>query len=139
MPGVPAIVKHMTLAIYKGTKLVAPSKARFKQAYNIAMSKCQQHGYVQGGQATAKGRLHESEGGAGEAKSRLFDEMYAWAMGGPNPPKKAAAPKKAATSAKTDAEAQPKLPGQPIKTDKPPGIDDTGYNTAHYLGRNKRR
>lgn len=130
MANYPGIVKHMTLAIYKGTGLVYPSKERFKQAFNIAMAKCQQYGYIQGGQATAKGRKHDQEGGAGDAKGRLFDEMFEWAMGGPKPPTK-----KATETPKPDG-----LPGRPIPTPGQRAVDaDAGYNTAHYLGRNKKR
>ena len=129
MANYPGIVKHMTLAIYKGTNLVYPSKERFKQAFNIAMAKCQQYGYIQGGKATAKGRKHDQEGGAGDAKGRLFDQMYEWAMGAPNP------------KPKPTARPQPEgLPGKPIPGDAPEAeAMDAGYNTAHYLGRDKKR
>lgn len=129
MAEVPNIVKHMTLAIYKGTKLVYPSKERFKQAYNIAMSKCSQHGYISGGKATAKGRKHDQEGGAGDAKAQLFDQMYEWAMGTPKPRTKL-----------TERPEAAKLPGQPIRTPGEPTVPpEAEYNTAHYLGRNKKR
>ncbi len=85
-PRIPALVKHMTIAIYREGKISARGpKDRFKKSFEIAKSRCQQYGFVTfAGQSlseaigmTSKGRKadmrHRTEG---RAKTVLFDLLY---------------------------------------------------------------
>lgn len=133
MADIPAIVKHMTLAIFKRPGLAAPTKTRFQQAYNIAVAQCQKNGYVvntsTGMKPTSKALKHEAEGGRNDARGRIFDNMYAWVMNGGK-----AAEKKAAMAA-----GNTKLPGIPIHMPGDLPGPSTDYNEAHHLGRNKKK
>jgi hypothetical protein len=85
-PRIPALVKHMTIAIYRDGKISGKSrKDRFEQCLQIAKSRCQQYGFVVfGGQSlseaiglTSKGRAAESKHlSEGRAKTVLFDTLY---------------------------------------------------------------
>ena len=85
-PRIPALVKHMTIAIYREGKIHARTKKeRFKQCLQIAKSRCAEYGMVVfGGEGlseaislTPKGRTaemrHKSEG---RSKTVLFDTLY---------------------------------------------------------------
>jgi hypothetical protein len=83
---IPALVKHMTIAIYREGKIHARSrKDRFKQCLEIAKSRCQQYGFVtyEGASLseavglTPKGRAREAKHlSEGRAKTVLFDTLY---------------------------------------------------------------
>jgi len=114
---IPAIVRHMTIAIMRKNGLTAVTKARFRQAYDIAVAQCNKHGYTAGGKPTAKGLKHEREGFRGFVKNRIFDAMFAWII-------------------KTKkAEKGTELKKQPGEQD--PKSEE--FNEAHHLGRNKRK
>ena len=82
MANIPPILKHMTLAIFRGGSIQAPVRERFRRSFDIAVAKCQQWGYVTGGgmdfQETraGKARNHGKEGARGFFKDRLFDGMF---------------------------------------------------------------
>ena len=89
MAHIPAVVKHLTIQIYRKTGLRALTKDKFRQAYQLAVSRCQQLGYITGGgvnfQLTQLGQQHaikhEHEGMRGFVKDREFDIMFAWIIG----------------------------------------------------------
>lgn len=118
MPEVPAILKHMTLAIFrKGGNLKAPTKERFRQAYQIALSQCQKNGLIAGMKPTAKGMKHESEGMRGFIKDKSFDAMFAWIM----------------------SESEKKETKTAIKTGEIKSGDQQQSNKLHIYGRNQKR
>lgn len=85
-PRIPALVKHMTIAIYRTGKIHARSrKDKFEQCLKIAKSRCQQYGFVvyEGASLseaiglTSKGRQREAKHlTEGRAKTVLFDTLY---------------------------------------------------------------
>jgi hypothetical protein len=111
----------MAIAIFRGGGLHANTKARFQQAYNIAVAQCQKNGYVTGSgtnmKVTAKGLKHEREGMRGFVKDKMFDAMFAWII-------------------KTPAEEM----GQEIGRKEPStdGTEQPDYNDLHQLGRNQK-
>jgi hypothetical protein len=82
MANIPPILKHMTLAIFRGGSIQAPIRERFRRSFDIAVSQCQKWGYISGGgmdfQETQSGaaRKHGKEGARGFFKDRLFDGMF---------------------------------------------------------------
>ena len=112
MASIPAPVKHVTLAVFKKAKLPGSTKDRFKAAYAIAISRCNEYGLVAGGKTTAKGRKHEQQGMENFVKNQLFDAMY---------------------SQYIDGDTSDPSKGQVIGKPPPPASDD-----AHFLGRNKK-
>ncbi len=85
-PQIPALVKHMTIAIYRDGKISARNrKDRFEQCLQIAKSRCQQYGFIIfGGQSlgepialTPKGRAREAKHlNEGRSKTVLFDTLF---------------------------------------------------------------
>jgi hypothetical protein len=85
-PRIPALVKHMTIAIYRDGKISGSTrKDRFSQCFEIAKSRCQQYGFTTSGGGdlseaiglTAKGRMREAKHlSEGRAKTVLFDTLY---------------------------------------------------------------
>ena len=85
-PRIPALVKHMTIAIYRDGKIRGKNqKDRFEQCFQIAKSRCQEYGFVTfAGQnlseavgLTSKGRAREQKHlSEGRAKTVLFDTLY---------------------------------------------------------------
>jgi len=83
---IPAIVKHMTIAIYRDGKISAKTKAdRFKQCFMIAKSRCRQYGFVtfvgdgltEAIGLTPKGRKREMHHQTHKRSSlTLFDTLY---------------------------------------------------------------
>ena len=83
---IPALVKHMTIAIYRKGKITAKSRADlFKQCLMIAKTQCQRYGFVVfAGNGldepiglTPKGRKREMHHQThGRATIGLFDTLY---------------------------------------------------------------
>jgi hypothetical protein len=85
-PAIPALVKHMTIAIYRKGKISAKNKKdRFEQCLKIAKSRCAQYGLTDSPGTslseaiglTPAGRIaemrHKTEG---RQKTVLFDTLY---------------------------------------------------------------
>jgi hypothetical protein len=81
---IPDILKHMTLAIYRQGS--GGSKMRFQRAYDAAVSRLSQYGFITGSapdfKLTPKGmigeRKHKKEGMKGSVKDKQFDAMFEW-------------------------------------------------------------
>lgn len=95
---IPSVVKHMTLAVYRGPALTARDGSgvsqgqvdKFKSAFNIALARLVEYGHLMPGSQSGKvedirltslGRLleykHSKEGMKGPMKNMAFDVLYA--------------------------------------------------------------